>query len=139
PGMSNDPCGGSLATTYFTPTGQEIRQVKLVSRDKSSSKVDCFYVYPTVSDQKTPNANLDVDPVLRSIALYEAARYQQDCRIYAPVYRQGTIGGIGGSGLAAAYKIAYKDVLAAWNDYLKHFNKGRPFVLIGHSQGTFHL
>jgi hypothetical protein len=137
PGMSNDPCTGSLATTYFTPTGKVIPQVKLTAGSKS--KVDCFYVYPTVSDQTTPNANLDVDPVLRSIALYQAARYQQDCKIYAPVYRQGTIGGIGGAGMAAAYKIAYKDVLAAWKDYLKRYNKGRPFVLIGHSQGTFHL
>jgi hypothetical protein len=138
PGMSNDPCAGSLATTYFSPSGQQLAQPKTV-KNKNASKVDCFYVYPTVSDQSTPNANLNVDPVLRSIALYQAARYSADCRVYAPVYRQGTIGGIGGAGMAAAYKIAYKDVLAAWKDYLKHFNKGRPFVLIGHSQGTFHL
>ena len=138
PGMSNDPCTGSLATTYFTPSGQQTAAPKPV-KNKNASKVDCFYVYPTVSDQQTPNANLNVDPVLRSIALYQAARYQQDCKIYAPVYRQGTIGGIGGAGMAAAYKIAYRDVLAAWKDYLKRYNKGRPFVLIGHSQGTFHL
>ena len=28
---------------------------------------------------------------------------------------------------------------AAWRHYLAHHNKGRPFVLIGHSQGTIHL
>lgn len=138
PGMSNDPCTGSLATTYFTPSGQKTAAPKSVT-NRNKSKVDCFYVYPTVSDQTTPNANLNVDPVLRSIALFQAERYSADCKIYAPVYRQGTIGGIGGAGMAAAYKIAYKDVLAAWKDYLKHYNKGRPFVLIGHSQGTFHL
>ena len=30
--------------------------------------VDCFYVYPTVSGQKTTLANFKVDPVERSIA-----------------------------------------------------------------------
>jgi Protein of unknown function (DUF3089) len=137
PGLKNDPCVVSLATAYFSPSGQRLAQATVLARPQT--KVDCFYVYPTVSDQQGPNANLNVDPVLRSIALYQAARFHQDCKIYAPVYRQGTIGGIGGSGIAQAYKVAYKDVLHAWKDYLKRFNKGRPFVLIGHSQGTFHL
>ena len=35
--------------------------------------------------------------------------------------------------------LAYGDVLAAWRHYLAHDNRGRPFVLIGHSQGTIHL
>jgi hypothetical protein len=30
-------------------------------------------------------------------------------------------------------------VEAAWRHYLQHYNKGRPYVLIGHSQGTIHL
>jgi hypothetical protein len=137
PGLSDDPCTGSLATTFFSTSGQKLPQPAVKIRNET--RVDCFYVYPTVSDQPGANANLNVDPVLRSIALYQAARFHQDCKIYAPVYRQGTIGGLGGSGIANAYKIAYKDVLAAWKDYLKRFNKGRPFVLIGHSQGTFHL
>jgi hypothetical protein len=57
--------------------------------------IDCFYVYPTVSDQKTGNANLHVDPAERSIALYQAARYSQYCHVYAPMYRQVTLDGIG--------------------------------------------
>ncbi len=35
--------------------------------------------------------------------------------------------------------LAYRDVLAAWRHYLAKQNGGRPFVLIGHSQGTIHL
>jgi hypothetical protein len=137
PGLAHNPCQVSLDTAYFSPTGQRLPAPAVKILDEK--RVDCFYVYPTVSDQPGANANLNVDPVLRSIALYQAARFRQDCKIYAPVYRQGTIGGIGSGNIAAAYKIAYKDVLAAWKDYLKRFNKGRPFVLIGHSQGTFHL
>ena len=137
PGMKGDPCTPSLRTTVFSNTGSKLR-VENVKAAKAP-KIDCFYVYPTVSDQPGQNANLTVDPVERSIALYQAARYSQVCRVFAPMYRQGTIGGLGGGGIAAAYKIAYADVLAAWKDYLAHFNHGRPFVLIGHSQGTFHL
>ena len=36
-------------------------------------------------------------------------------------------------------KIAYGDVLAAWRNYLATRNHGRPFVLIGHSQGSLML
>src|SRR3954452_5444237 len=55
PGMSNDPCVGSLDTTYFSTTGQLLPQpaVKILNE----KRVDCFYVYPTVSDQQGPNAN----------------------------------------------------------------------------------
>ena len=53
--------------------------------------VDCFYVYPTVSGQQTRLATRRVDPELRSIALYQAARLSQVCRVYAPVYRQATV------------------------------------------------
>ncbi len=34
---------------------------------------------------------------------------------------------------------AYSDVLSAFNDYLNTENDGRPIVLIGHSQGSWHL
>ena len=35
--------------------------------------------------------------------------------------------------------IGYEDVKSAWRYYLEHDNKGRGFVLIGHSQGSFVL
>ena len=104
-------------------------------------KIDCFYVYPTVSDQMGPNATRSVDPELRSIALYQAARYSRVCRVFAPMYRQVTVPALlGGAGFTPqTLQIAYSDVLEAWRTYLKKFNHGRGVVLIGHSQGTFHL
>jgi hypothetical protein len=138
PGMANNPCTPSLTTTEFSPTGKKlgVDHPKVVKHPK----FDCFYVYPTVSDQPGLNANLNIDPQESSIALYQAARYSQLCRVYAPMYRQATIGGIGNpQQIATGFANAYVDVLAAWKDYLRHFNKGRPFVLVGHSQGSFHL
>ena len=35
--------------------------------------------------------------------------------------------------------IAYRDVLAAWRNYITTRNQGRPFVLVGHSQGSLML
>ncbi len=136
PGIANDPCTPSLKTTVVSPSGQTlgVRDVQ----PARNPRFDCFYVYPTVSDQTTGNANFDIDPELRSIALYQAARYSQSCRVFAPVYRQLTLTGILG-GASGDPALAYGDVLNAWNTYLQKYNHGRGVVLIGHSQGTFVL
>ncbi|MEK6251450.1 MAG: DUF3089 domain-containing protein [Actinomycetota bacterium] len=136
PGIANNPCEPSLKTTLVSPTGQVlgVRNVQPVRHPK----IDCFYVYPTVSDQKTGNANLNIDPEERSIALYQAARYSQQCRVFAPMYRQLTLLGIFGA-QPGNPQLGYADVLNAWKTYLQKYNHGRGVVLIGHSQGTFVL
>jgi hypothetical protein len=139
PGVKPDPCTPGLSTTVYSPSGKQLS----VQHPKAvhNPKFDCFYVYPTVSGQTTPNANLHIDPEERSIALYQAARYSQYCRVYAPMYRQLTLGAIGiGTGTGTPNPaIALSDVRNALKDYLTHYNHGRPFVLIGHSQGSFVL
>jgi hypothetical protein len=139
PGQRNNPCAPSLTTTHVSPAG-EIGRVERVRR-AARPKVDCFYVYPTVSDDEGALADRSIDPELRSIALYQAARYSRDCRVYAPVYRQLTLRAIGNpaSVTPEQAQIPYADVRSAWREYLGRFNKGRGVILIGHSQGTFHL
>ena len=139
PGKADNPCDVSLSTTRFSPKGERLG-VDRIKKPKNP-KFDCFYVYPTVSDQKTPTANFAIDPELRSIALFQAARYTSQCRMYAPVYRQVTLNGILGISppTAAQRERAYTDVRSAWRDYLKNFNHGRGVVIVGHSQGTFML
>jgi Protein of unknown function (DUF3089) len=137
PGLRSNPCAPGLDTTRFSPAGRELRIARV---ERRRPQIDCFYVYPTVSDQPTPAADRRIDPELRSIALYQAARYSRDCRVYAPVYRQITIAGPFTGGVTAAIvERAYRDVRGAWRTYLRHFNRGRGVVLIGHSQGTFLL
>jgi Protein of unknown function (DUF3089) len=139
PGKADNPCDVSLNTTLLTPTGKKlgVRHIKPARHPK----FDCFYVYPTVSDQKTGVANFHIDPELRSIALYQAAYYTSECRMYAPVYRQNTLASLLGQVKPTPQETAqiYLDVRDAWRDYLRHYNKGRGVVLIGHSQGTFLL
>ena len=138
PGLKDNPCEPSLNTTIFSPLGAKLR-VERIRRPRSPS-VDCFYVYPTVSDEPGLQAPLRIDPEQRSIALYQAARYSRYCRVFAPIYRQLTLAGIGNPSVPADIReTAYADVRAAWRTYLRRHNKGRGVVLIGHSQGTFVL
>ncbi|HET6831185.1 MAG TPA: DUF3089 domain-containing protein [Solirubrobacterales bacterium] len=134
PGERPNPCRDSLKTTRFAVDGTATVERP---RNARKPKYDCFYVYPTVSEQQTDNANKHIDPQQTAIAQYQAARYSQTCRVYAPVYRQLTLRAIGGDGVdPEAAEIAYGDVLAAWRTYLRRYNHGRGVVLIGHSQGT---
>ena len=135
PGLADNPCGADLTTTVESADGSSTIEEAVPAEDPP---IDCFYVYPTVSGQQTENANLNIDPDERTVALQQAARFSQVCKVYAPMYRQLTLSTIGkpGGASAEARALAYGDVLSAWQDYLAHYNNGRGVVLIGHSQGT---
>jgi hypothetical protein len=139
PGHHPDPCTPGLSTTVYSPSYKKLRveHPQAVKRPA----IDCFYVYPTVSGQPTGNANLTIGPEERSIALYQAARYSQYCRVYAPMYRQVTLAGIGQGKPTTKPNPAEAlgDVEKAFEAYLRTYNHGRGFVLIGHSQGSFVL
>ena len=128
-----------MSTTVYSAALRPLR----VTHPKAvrNPKIDCFYVYPTVSDQKGPLANLHIDPAERSIALDQAARYSEYCRVYAPMYRQVTVPALeaGDKETPAQLNIPLSDVRTAFRTYLAKYNHGRGFVLIGHSQGSFVL
>ncbi len=135
PGQAENPCLGSLETTKITSEG-----ASSVSNPRNAArpKIDCFYVYPTVSQQPTVNADKTIESAQTAIAQYQAARFSKRCRVFAPMYRQVTILGLQSDPetQAEALRLAYSDVLEAWKEYLRDYNEGRGFVLIGHSQGT---
>ncbi len=133
PGTNPNPCLGSLQTTVFDSAGQSH-----VENPKNAKRppIDCFYVYPTVSDDKTENSDLSIDPEEISIAQYQASRFSQRCRVFAPMYRQLTLQGLGSTPPPEALLTAYGDVRAAWKEYMRRYNHGRGVVLIGHSQGS---
>ena len=136
PGLANDPCTSSLATTVITASGAR----SIVNASPSTStKFDCFYVYPTVSTETGPNADLQVQSNERAVAQAQASRFSTLCRVWAPMYRQETLPALLTSSAAATVKaegVAYASLLAAWKDYLAHDNDGRPIIFIGHSQGS---
>src|SRR4051812_12696538 len=137
PGLTKSPCTGSQKTTFFSAFN---KRVGVATPKPTRRSVDCFYVYPTVSNQDATVATKAADPEIRDIALFQVARYSQVCRVFAPIYRQITVPALQRSGVTAAQRaIGDKDVLEAWRLYLKKYNQGRGVVLIGHSQGSFRL
>jgi hypothetical protein len=135
-----DACGRPLATTALATNGYG--STGQVTAD-SAAKVDCFYVYPTVS--RDPGLNSDLAPGLEenATAAVQLARFGTVCRTFAPIYRQVTATALpkafAGLDMRPNFEIAYADVLAAWKAFLGRRGQGRPFVLIGHSQGSIHL
>jgi len=138
PGLADNPCAGPLtATVLGAKSGQRIER----SFAAAKPPIDCFYVYPTVSPEMTVNADLTIQPQEREVAVAQASRFSQVCRVYAPVYRQITLNALAHPARIKAKNalIAYGGVLAAFRDYLTHYNDGRGVVLIGHSQGAMIL
>jgi hypothetical protein len=141
PGARPDPCAPGLSTTVVTPSLHRLRVVRPASASRPA--IDCFYVYPTVSQEPGPLADLRIQAAERSVALLQAARYSQYCDVFAPMYRQVTVPelvriGVG-SAVALQLGTPLRDVEHAFADFLAHLSHGRGFVLIGHSQGAFIL
>ncbi len=133
-----DACAVDLTTTVIAADGKLTREP---FKANPNAPIDCFYVYPTVSNDPTPNSDMNAGPEENSVVRAQFARFASQCKLYAPLYRQVTLKALraamaGGGGFPADRKLGYNDVLAAWNYYLQNDNKGRGVVLIGHSQGS---
>jgi hypothetical protein len=138
----DDVCSKPLPTTALNANGYGSVGQAVPARDP---KIDCFYVYPTVSRDAGDNSDMTAGPEEQATAAVQFARFAGTCRTFAPVYRQATLAALlrqargEGARTAQSMAMAYGDVAAAWREYLTKHNGGRPFVLIGHSQGTIHL
>jgi hypothetical protein len=135
PGERDNPCLSALTTTVVEPDG-----ATTIERlgPAAGAPIDCFYVYPTISAEPTINADLSIGFREREVAVAQAARFSQVCRVYAPVYRQLTLSALEHPGRITRRNalIAYGSVVAAFHSYLAHYNQGRGIVFIGHSQGA---
>jgi Protein of unknown function (DUF3089) len=138
PGLTADPCESSEETTVEHADGTTSNEQ---AQPASDPPIDCFYVYPTVSNQQTENANLNIEPEETQTAVDQASRFSQQCKVYAPMYPQVTLHALekpgGLSGIARL--TAYFGMKSGFEEYLSKYNDGRGFVLIGHSQGALVL
>ena len=86
---------------------------------------------------------LNLKLLIESSIKYQATAWLNAGNLYSPNYRQAhfrvfderfwTNGG------EDAYNLAYEDIKKAFEVYLKNFNKGKPIIIAGHSQGAGHL
>eukprot|EP00750_Incisomonas_marina_P001990 INCI11873.1.p1 GENE.INCI11873.1~~INCI11873.1.p1 ORF type:complete len:541 (-),score=102.48 INCI11873.1:114-1736(-) len=103
---------------------------------------DVFYLHPTTSMGALWNMPL-ADEDCRSQTEYfitsEASAFAGACRVFVPRFRQA---GLTAMGFAKEGKLAtefaYADIKKAFAYYLENENKGRPFILASHSQGSLY-
>ena len=135
-----DTCSTPLPTTALNPNGYGSTGLSAVAKDPP---IDCFYLYPTVSNDQGMNSDLNPGREEKLATEVQFARFASVCRTYAPIYKQMTVAAVAayaaGADIRLAAAVAYEGVSAAWQTYLAKYNKGRPFVLIGHSQGSLML
>lgn len=120
---------------------------KYAASDIEALPVDVFYVYPTLNtDTKDKrwnvpvNDKIQIDKVQNKAVLMQASAFAHVGKVYVPLYRQAHLRSYSrlNAGGKQALDLAYQDVRQAFETYLKFYNKGRPIVLVGHSQGTTH-
>ncbi len=130
-----NPCLGDLTTTSISADSKKT----IVHIKKAvNPPIDCFYLYPTVSNQSTGNESLTIGPSEIGVAEAQAEMFSQVCNVYAPIYRQTTLKGLLGTANPPPNgQIAYSSALSGFEDYLNHYNDNRGFVILGHSQGSF--
>jgi hypothetical protein len=138
----------SAAAAPVKPTDYRSRShwLSLPGKSVKQQRVAVFYVYPTAYSRAPggPIYSAVDDPGMMQGAQVafqrQATAFRTVGNVYAPYYRQ----------IDAIYQLSQPfaqqkrniagipstDVFAAFQYFLKHFDRGRPFILVGHSQGS---
>ena len=104
-----------------------------------------FFIHPTsYRDTDNWNAPLGHEEAERIARIYlrgMASPFNQADEIWAPRYRQATLGAFLTDAPEAQQSIdaAYADVLEAFRFFVDSIDEDMPIVLAGHSQGSLHL
>lgn len=129
PGLADDP-------SRWTPAGFSAAPKPAVA---------VFYVAPTTYLKRDRwNAPLDdaeADMRSRLFTRTQASVFNGVGTIWAPRYRQAAFGAFlaNSADAEAAFDLAYRDVLAAFDIFIAAIPPGQPIILAGHSQGSLHL
>jgi hypothetical protein len=140
PGNTNNACDVNLDTTVIKADGSTTIEK---FTPNPNAPIDCFYVYPTVSLDPFTQSDLVPGEEELNVVKAQLARFGSQCRIFAPMYRQFSLGalrarmaGTGAVPTRGTPADAAADVDDAWAWYLANENKGRGVVILGHSQGS---
>ena len=116
---------------------------------RENCQVDLFYVLPTIFSDKN-NAymvwhnNKAIQKKAQMIAAQHTGIFSPYSRVFAPYYRQAEFRRALNEISVPVEKQTFihhgiNDVRAAFRYYMKHHNQGRPFILLGFSQGSIAL
>src|SRR5262245_35612099 len=105
-----DACAVDMSTTVVAANGKLTRESWAAD---PKAPIDCFYVYPTVSNDTTPNSDMIAGTEELNVIRAQAARFGSQCRVFAPLYRQVTLSAlrafIAGRTVAIDRNLAYND------------------------------
>lgn len=122
----------------------------VIREEGSAGSWDIFYIYPTLNASKnTPLLDWSDPATEKKVHPFVQAQtkgiFQSDARIFAPYVRQleyyrcikALKGGVPPE--QTEMKHGIRDTLDAFAWYMENCNGGRPFILLGHSQGAMDL
>lgn len=129
---------GRDSPANFTPRG--------VFVPEGVKAVDVFFIHPTGylngGEWNSPmNPESRTEENTKWMMANQASAFNGCCNVYAPRYREATIFRWWSASEDIAQKtmdFAYADVVRAFEYYMANENKGRPFIIASHSQGTWH-
>ncbi|QDG75015.1 DUF3089 domain-containing protein [Labrenzia sp. PHM005] len=107
--------------------------------------VDIIWLYPTVlaggSTWLMHITNKDLVEEAELTVKVDARVFSVQANLYSPLYRQMNFAGFSlpKKERDALIRYGIDDVRRALEHYFKHDNNGRPFILAGHSQGSYLL
>ena len=131
PGLPDDP-------SHWAPDG--------VTTERATALAATFFVHPTTYLERDRwNAPLDApgEATTRAKVFVEsqASAFAAASDVWAPKYRQAAFGAflLKSDDAHKALDLAYRDVLAAFDAFLKQQAADKPIIVAGHSQGSMHL
>jgi hypothetical protein len=105
-----------------------------------------FYIHPTTYLLRDRwNAPIlpggEAEARTRLFVQSQASAFNQNAEIWAPRYRQAAYGAflLKSEDAQKALELAYSDVAAAFDVFVKQVPAESPIILAGHSQGSMHL
>ena len=125
-------------------TGPEIVAAGVTKPPAAKRPADCFYIHPTTyCDGELWNMPISFTGCQESTDFFmatEASAFNGCCRMFCPKFRQAVVAAMAAPDEGRkATDLAYSDVKAAFEVFLRDHNKGRPLVLASHSQGSLYL
>ena len=141
----------SLAANWISRPGlagdpSQWRPANEILADPITIDARVFYIHPTTYLERDRwNAPLqpggDTEFRTRLFVQSQASVFNQNAEIWAPRYRQAAFGAflLNSNDAQAALNLAYKDVSAAFDEFIRQVPKESPIILAAHSQGALHL
>jgi hypothetical protein len=112
---------------------------------QAAGRAAVFYIHPTtyLKGDRWNAPAFDPESGWRDqlFTQSQASAFNAAGEIWAPRYRQAAYGAflLKSEDARKALDLAYSDVSAAFDEFLKHVGANHPIILAGHSQGALHL